>query len=85
MSARGGDVERAHRQLLRLGGLPARVESFPDRARQQGIVEQVGEGLAEVVFAGTGEALAQVLDGGVGVGHMAPDCRGGTRRIRCLA
>ena len=76
----GGDVERAHRQLLRLGRLLARIERPPNRPRQQRVVEQVRQRLAEMVLAGAGEALTQVLHGTARVGHVAPNGRGRDRK-----
>ena len=50
------DVQRAHRDLLRLRGLLARVERAPDRAREQRVLEQVGERPAEPVLGASRSA-----------------------------
>ena len=58
---RRGDVERADRDLLRLGGLLARLERAGDRAVDERVLEQVLGELAEGVLALPGEALAQAV------------------------
>ena len=56
-----GDVQRAHRHLLGLGGLLARVERAADRAGEQRVFEQLGERLAEPLLGVAAEPLAQAL------------------------
>ena len=57
----GGQVQGPHRDLLGLGGLLAGVGGATQRAAQQGVVEQVGQRLAEPVLSAAGQAVAQAF------------------------
>ena len=60
-----GDVQRAHRDLLGLGGLLARLEGAGQRAVDQRVLEQVLGELAQRVLALPGQAAAQPFRGGL--------------------
>ena len=66
---RRGEVQRAHRDLLRLGGLLARVERPSDRPGEQRVFQQIGQRLAESVLRVAAQTLAQAPGDIAGVGH----------------
>ena len=80
------DVERTHRDLLRLSSLLAGVERPPDRARQQRVFEQVGERLAEPVLrvaaqaarAGSWRRCSRRTSCAPGLGSAGSLARGGS-------
>ena len=60
-SAADGQVERAHRRLLRRHGALARLEGPADRARDERVLEQVLRELAQRVLALAGDPVAEAV------------------------
>ena len=78
-SAADGQVERAHRRLLRGHGALARLERAADRAGHERVLQEVLRELAERVLALAGDPVAQLLAARVVVCHRCLLCHAGSR------